>query len=157
MKPTTWQDSKGNQWNCKINLSDCIRLKESNGFDLMNPKDFEKMLQDTMKQIETIAELLRPQWEMQGMSYLQFIDILIEEEGRFEQVQSAFAAAIENFSQSIGKKAIAVLVRKTMGTIKALEEKALNRVESKEVEEKLQQLIEKADQQLAEDLSKLGS
>jgi len=123
----------------------------------MNPKDFEKMLQDTMKQIETIAELLRPQWEMQGMSYLQFIDILIEEEGRFEQVQSAFAAAIENFSQSIGKKAIAVLVRKTMGTIKALEEKALNRVESKEVEEKLQQLIEKADQQLAEDLSKLGS
>ena len=123
----------------------------------MNPKDFEKMLQDTMKQIETIAELLRPQWEMQGMSYLQFIDTLIEEEGRFEQVQSAFAAAIENFSQSIGKKAIAVLVRKTMGTIKALEEKALNRVESKEVEEKLQQLIEKADQQLAEDLSKLGS
>ena len=123
----------------------------------MNPKDFEKMLQDTMKQIETIAELLRPQWERQGMNYLQFIDILIEEEGRFEQVQSAFAAAIENFSQSIGKKAIAVLVRKTMGTIKALEEKALNRVESKEVEEKLQQLIEKADQQLAEDLSKLGS
>lgn len=123
----------------------------------MNPKDFEKMLQDTMKQIETIAELLRPQWERQGMNYLQFVDILIEEEGRFEQVQSAFAAAIENFSQSIGKKAIAVLVRKTMGTIKALEEKALNRVESKEVEEKLQQLIEKADQQLAEDLSKLGS
>jgi len=123
----------------------------------MNPKDFEKMLQDTMKQIETIAELLRPQWERQGMNYLQFVDTLIEEEGRFEQVQSAFAAAIENFSQSIGKKAIAVLVRKTMGTIKALEEKALNRVESKEVEEKLQQLIEKADQQLAEDLSKLGS
>ena len=115
------------------------------------------MLQDTMKQIETIAELLRPQWEKQNMNYLQFIDILIEEEGRFEQVQSAFAAAIENFSQSIGKKAIAVLVRKTMGTIKALEEKALNRVESREVEEKLQQLIEKADQQLAEDLSKLGS
>jgi len=157
VKPTTWQDSNGNQWNCKINLSDCIRLKESNGFDLMNPKDFEKMLQDTMKQIETIAELLRPQWERQGMNYLQFVDTLIEEEGRFEQVQSAFAAAIENFSQSIGKKAIAVLVRKTMGTIKALEEKALNRVESKEVEEKLQQLIEKADQQLAEDLSKLGS
>ena len=123
----------------------------------MNPKDFEKMLQDTMKQIETIAELLRSQWERQGMNYLQFVDTLIEEEGRFEQVQSAFAAAIENFSQSIGKKAIAVLVRKTMGTIKALEEKALNRVESKEVEEKLQQLIEKADQQLAEDLSKLGS
>lgn len=157
MKPTTWEDSAGNQWNCRINISDCIRLKESGGFDLMNPKDFESMLGDFIGQVETIAELMRPQWEAKGFDYNKFVDTLTETEGRFAQVQSAFAAGLENFSLCVGKKALAALVRKTFSTINELEENALRRVESKEVSDRIQKMIESADQKLAEELNKLGS
>ena len=157
MKPTTWQDSKGNQWNCKINLSDCIRLKESNGFDLMNPRDFERMLQDTMKQIETIAELLRPQWERQGMNYLQFIDILIEEEDDSNKFNRHSLRRSKKIFPNQSEKGNRSSGQENDGNDQGAGRKGLESGRVKGSRRKASATDRKADRQLAEDLSKLGS
>lgn len=157
MKPTTWQDNSGRTWNCKIAISDVIRLKGSTGFDLLNPEHFKEMLQDILKQIETIAELLRPQWEENGLKYNEFVDLMTEYEGRFELVQSAFSAAVENFSLSIGRKAIGELMHRTLLTMRQLEERALMNVKSDKMQKALDKMVEDVDKQIDEGLKKLGN
>lgn len=143
-----WTDSADRKWSCKITIADAKRLLESD-IDIANPKTFEIVFANPLQQIELIAELLRPQWEKvmvivdnepQPMQYLQFVEIMMEVEGRFPEVQRAFIAGLRDFFQRLGDLAKAKIVEKAAEAAKRTVEAQLARANSVAVEK----LIEKA-------------
>lgn len=153
--PTTWQDSSDRTCDSSIKFSDCMRLKKA-GFDLLGSeasKHVEEFFRDIFRQLGVVAELHRPQFEKVGLSKEEFMDLLVEVPGRFEQVQDAFIEAIVLFTANIGKDAVGKLISKALVKVRAAESKAVEKINSKEFSESIDRQIEaelsKFDQALA--------
>ena len=124
MPNLTWTDAAGHLWSCAIRLSDARRLKES-GTDLFNPEQLRTLFSDTLGTIELIGELLRPQWEEAGISYLDFSDSLVESAGVYTAATAALQAAIADFFRRIDRPALALVVERAFETARSLETQAV--------------------------------
>ncbi len=74
-----WKDSEGTTWSTIFKAVDVVRLRESAGLDLLDPKSMKVIFgTGPLKRIEILAELTRRQWEAKGKSYEEYSDLLTE-------------------------------------------------------------------------------
>lgn len=161
----TWKDKDGRQWSTTFRSIDAVRLRESAGFDLLNPKSMEKLfgseLTDSLKRAEVIAELNRRQWEQAGLSYEQFADALFSTETSFVEASAALQASIAYFFRQLGRVDMATVCDRAwqmmVAQLKALEAKAGSEKVGKLLEVAAAKGIQAVDRELDQALANLGT
>lgn len=106
-----WKDKQGRAWSFRLVIADAKRLKDA-GYDIGDPKGFQKLFANALSCIEIIAEALRPQWVELELSYDQFVDVITEDIGSLEAVKDCFREGLKNFFLRIGESAMAKIVDK---------------------------------------------
>lgn len=105
-----WTDSGGDRWSTAIKFDAAVRLRETQGIDLLNPQSMESMFgADPMTRIEALAELSRPQWEKLGLAYSDFVDRLLSGERTFAEATIALKAALSDFFRRLDRADLAVV------------------------------------------------
>lgn len=106
-----WGDETGRQWSCAIKLGDAQRLKETQGIDILDPSAMEKLFgSGPLVRIEAIGELSRPQWEAAGLTYQDFVDLLIGTDTSFASATAALRAALSDFFRRLDRHDLAIVV-----------------------------------------------
>ncbi len=129
----TWTDSQGREWNFRLTIADLKRLKSA-GTDIADPDVYKTLFGDTLGLIETVAEVLRPQWESRALSYEQFAECLIETPDSLVAVQAAFVAGLSDFFRRAQSLERAVIVEKAWAATKATKLAIERRANSQELQ-----------------------
>jgi hypothetical protein len=156
----TWQDDKGNHWNCRLTVTDAKRLKAA-GFDLADPKSFDALFATTLTKIELLAELHRPQWEAKQIEYTQFADFLIDEPGRLPLVEAAFVAGLTDFFRRCGEAWMAVVVDKAYAAATKQNEARLAKSQGRQLDALIEAAQSRSDREfeaaVANELARINS
>lgn len=115
---------------------------KATGTDISNPEAFNKFFGSTLDFIEIVAELLRPQWEQKQLTYEEFAELLIEEDGRIGEVQEAFKAGLSDFFHRLGDRAAAKVVEKAWNAASKSQAARLARAESQKLDNMIQQALD---------------
>ncbi len=136
----TFADKEKRSWSLRITIADARRLKET-GTDICNPEGFQIIFASTLSQIEMIAELMRPQWEAASMSYEQFADWLIDDEGRWAEVQECFINALTDFFRRLGEPHLARLAEKAREAAEKAVRAQLARVDGPKLDQMIDAML----------------
>ncbi len=99
-----WKDSEGTTWSTIFKAVDVVRLRESAGLDLLDPKSMKVIFgTGPLKRIEILAELTRRQWEAKGKSYEEYSDLLLSTETSFVEATAALQKSISYFFLQLGR------------------------------------------------------
>lgn len=148
----TWLDNEKRLWSCRPTIGDLKRLK-ANGVDIADPTGFEKIFASTLDQIEMLAELMRPQWEAHGLRYEQFAEIMIESEGRLQEIQQAFICGLTDFFRRIGEGHTAAIVEKAWNAAQRGNEAKLRRAQSAVIDSLIDKAIDREEREFAKVVS----
>lgn len=154
MGSMNWTDNQKRSWTCRLTIDDVKRLK-ANGTDIADPKSFEAIFSSSLQQIELLAELMRPQWEQAGLDYVQFAELLIESEGRLQEVQAAFVEGLTDFFRRLGEPWMATVVEKAYGAATRSNQAMARRAESNAVDALIQRALDAEDAGFQRELAKL--
>lgn len=148
----TWLDNEKRIWSCRPTIGDLKRLKAA-GVDIADPKGFEKIFASTLDQIEMLAELMRPQWEAHKLIYEQFVEIMIESEGRLQEIQQAFICGLTDFFRRVGEGHTAAIVEKAWQAAQKGNEAKLKRAQSPAIDSLIEKVIEREEREFAKAVS----
>lgn len=153
-----WKDKEGRAWSFRLEIADAKRLKEA-GFDLGDPKGYQKAFSNPLECIEVIAEAMRPQWEQAELNYEQFVKLITDSVGALQEVQQCFVEGIKDFFLRLGENAMATIVEKALKAAKTTKAAMAARADSQAVEAFIAKAIEKDEsdfqKRLAEEEAKL--
>ena len=158
MSKLTWDDNAGNQWTCRINLSDAKRLRD-NGIDLFDPNGIKKLFSEVLETIEFLVELMRPQWEERGMAVVDVMDVLTAGDGVYTSATNALSHALQDFFRRLDRPALAMVIERAWSTAMQLETQALQNAGGQKVQSLMAAMLQKSqnefDKQLDAELGKL--
>ena len=138
-----WRDASGRDYTFRLTLGDARRLKDK-GVDLLDPDAMQHLFVDSLKVVETISELLRPQWEQRGLTYEQFAESLIDEASSYLKACEAFSAGLADFFRRLGRNALAAVVVRAWAAIVSTEDAMVARVAGPGVDKLLAMAVTKA-------------
>ncbi len=135
----TWMDNQKRQWSCRFTIEDAKRLKAA-GTDIADPESFKTIFANRLTTIELFAELMRPQWESQGLRYEEFAELLIESDGRIDEVHAAFVDGLTDFFRRLGEPWMAEVVNKAKAAVDRSREARMARAQSNTLDELLSEV-----------------
>ena len=154
-----WKDKQGRAWSFRLNIGDTKRLKDA-GFDIGDPKSFQKVLNDSLGCVELIAEAMRPQWEQANLTYEQFADLIIEDVGTLKAVQDCFIEGLRDFFLRLDENAMAKIVEKAKAATSASKLAMTARADSQAINGLIEKALAKEESDfqrlLAEEEAKLS-
>lgn len=153
MSQLTFVDNQKRAWSLRITIADARRLKVT-GTDICNPESFRILFANSLSQIELIAELMRPQWQTAGMEYEEFADFLIDDVGRWAEVQECFLNALTDFFQRLGEPHLARLAEKAREAATKALAAQLARVDGPRLDAMIDQLIAADEKRFASAVAK---
>jgi hypothetical protein len=117
---------------------------------MLDPEQLKTFFADSLRVIETIAELCRPQWQDRGMTYEAFADLIIADESTFLAASQAFANAIADFFRRIGRPAMGAVVDRAWEAVKVHEEIAVEKANGPKIGNLLETMRVKLDRDFDE-------
>lgn len=116
----SWADSEGRAWLTTIQAIDAVRLRDSAGIDLLNPKSIEKLFgADPLVRIEALGELARPQWERKQLGYTDFANALLSTDTSFIEATAALRLSISDFFRKLGRGDLATVSDRAWAVMEA--------------------------------------
>jgi phage terminase Nu1 subunit (DNA packaging protein) len=101
MKPTTWTDAAGREWDCKIDFATLTALEKS-GLPVANlEQHLQGLLMGSSQAITWIVAVVQHQAEAHGVSLDDLPELVFE---RFGYAVEAFLNAMENFFQKVSQQ-----------------------------------------------------
>ena len=153
MSKLTWDDNDGNQWSCRINLSDAKRLRDS-GVDLFDPSGIKKLFSEVLDTVEFLVELLRPQWEGRGLSVIDISDVITGGDGTYTSATNALNQALQDFFRRLDRPALAMVIERAWATAMQLETQSLRNAGGPKVESLMSEMLKKSQEQFDAELDK---
>jgi phage terminase Nu1 subunit (DNA packaging protein) len=101
MKPTTWTDAAGREWDCKIDFATLTAL-ENSGLPVANlEQHLQELLMGSSLAITWIVAVVRDQAEDHGVSRDELPNLVFE---RFGYAVEAFLNAMQNFFPKVSQQ-----------------------------------------------------
>lgn len=143
MHKLTWDDATGQQWSCRVELSDAKRLRE-NGTDVFNPNGIAKLFSEILETVEFLAELMRPQWEQRGLTAQAFEDLIVGGDGIYQSAADALNHALSDFFRRLGRPALAMVIERAWRTAMEMETQSLTNAGGAKVTALMESMLVKA-------------
>ncbi|GAB5404299.1 MAG: hypothetical protein Aurels2KO_25300 [Aureliella sp.] len=91
-----WADDDARRWSTRIDVPLATELKEA-GFDIKDHERLAKLLADPYDAADFVVAVHRRQWEKQGMSESEFLDLVTRRENTFSIVLDRTVAGLVDF------------------------------------------------------------
>lgn len=113
-----FKDNMGQQWSLSLTIGKVRQLRDSLGFDLLNPNDHMQVISSLTERI-TFAFLLCEEQAKKLEVDADAFEVRLHGDGFMEAASDAFLEELDAFCQRVGQTALAKLTRNTLEQQKA--------------------------------------
>lgn len=137
-------------------VSDARRLKAA-GMDLMDPRKYQDLFADVMKQMDLLTEFLKPQLDKQGVSEIQFLDIVVSDAEKYGECLEALTHGLQNFFLNLQQPARAKAIAKSREVVSLAEATRLKKMESPQIDRVIQHKLAESEREIDDEIERLIS
>lgn len=140
----------------EFRVSDAQRLKAA-GMDMLDPRKYQELYSDIMRQMDLLTEFLKPQLDNFGVTELNFLDIVSSDPGKYNECMEALNSGLRNFFRNLGQESRVKVLDKAIETVTLAEQARAKKLDDPRITQVVLREIQKVENEIDEELNRLIS